>query len=151
VDNPPLALGGAARMPDDPSPLNASTSRRDFAKTALVAVAAPVLAPLAACASPQTSPSPSPAATPPVAATAQPAAPSAAPRQGGERAPDPVSIHLTESLKAKYGTRLSEAEWEEVRKGIEGNLRAAKALHDFPIPIQTEPAFVFRAYRGGER
>ena len=46
---------------------------------------------------------------------------------------------------------LSEAEWEEVRQGIEGNLRAAKALHDFPLPIQTEPAFVFRAYRGGER
>jgi len=87
----------------------------------------------------------------PVAAPAQPVAPSATPQQGSQRAPDPVSIHLTEALKAKYGTRLSEAEWEEVRKGIEGNLRAAKALHDFSIPIQTEPAFVFRAYRGGER
>lgn len=139
-------------MPDDPSPLNASTSRRDFAKTALVAVAAPVLAPLAACSSaPPPEPSPSPSAASQVAAPAQPVAPSATPQQGGQRAPDPVSIHLTEALKAKYGTRLSEAEWEEVRKGIEGNLRAAKALHDFPIPIQTEPAFVFRAYRGGER
>ncbi|HSU16965.1 hypothetical protein [Longimicrobium sp.] len=137
-------------MPEKPNPLNASTSRRDFAKTALAAAAAPVLAPLAACASaPQ--PSPSPSSASPVAAPAQPVAPSAVPQPGGGRPPDPVSIHLAEALKAKYGTRLSEAEWEEVRKGIEGNLRAAKALHDFALPIQTEPAFVFRAYRGGER
>jgi hypothetical protein len=60
-----------------------------------------------------------------------------------------VALHLTEALKAKYGDRLTDAQWDEVRKGVEGNLRTARALRAFELPIQAEPAFVFRAYRGG--
>ncbi|HEX6748530.1 MAG TPA: hypothetical protein VF092_14630 [Longimicrobium sp.] len=138
-------------MPEEPSPLDLPTTRRQFAKAAALAVAAPVLAPLAGCSSaPGPAPSPAPAAGP-VAAPAAPVAPSAPPQQGQQQAPDPVSIHLTEALKVKYRDRLTEAQWEEVRRGIEGNLRAARALRQFEIPIQTEPAFTFRAYRGGDR
>jgi hypothetical protein len=114
-----------------------------------------VLAPLAGCSSaPEPAPGPAPAANPsagPVAAPAAPVAPSAPPQEGSQRPPDPASIHLTEALKARYRDRLTGEQWEEVRKGIEGNLRAARALREFELPITTEPAFTFRAYRGGER
>ena len=140
-------------MPDDSSTPAAPTSRREFTKTALAAVAVPVLAPLAACSStPAPAPSPAPAeAAAPVAAPASPVAPSAPPQRQGEQERDPVALHLTEALKAKYRDRLTEAQWDEVRKGVEGNLRAARALRSFELPIQAEPAFVFRAYRGGAR
>jgi|GEM_PF-718805 len=140
-------------MPEESSASQPSTSRREFTKTALAAVAVPVLAPLAACSSaPAPAPSPAPAAAAaPVAAPASPVAPSAPPQRQGEQERDPVALHLTEALKAKYRDRLTEAQWDEVRKGIEGNLRAARALRSFELPIQAEPAFVFRAYRGGAR
>lgn len=141
-------------MPEESSAPTPSTSRREFAKTALAAVAVPVLAPLAACSphpEPAPSPTPAPEAAAPVAAPASPVAPSAPPQRQNEQERDPVALHLTEGLKAKYKDRLTEAQWEEVRKGIEGNLRAARQLRNFELPIQTEPAFVFRAYRGGGR
>ena len=51
-------------MSDASIPLNPPTSRREFAKTALAAVAVPVLAPLAGCSSPPApAPSPVPAET----------------------------------------------------------------------------------------
>jgi len=139
-------------MPDESSVLNSNTTRREFTRTALAAVAVPVLAPLAGCAAkPEAAPAPAPApqAAAPVAAPASPVAPSAPPQQ--QQAPDPVAVHLTEGLKAKYGDRLTAAQWEEVRKGVEGNLRAARQLRNFELPISTEPAFVFRAWRGGAR
>ena len=140
-------------MADESSALNPSTSRREFAKTALAAVAVPVLAPLAGCVTaPAPAPSPAPAeAATPVAAPASPVAPSAAPQGPGQQERDPVALHLTEGLKAKYKDRLTDAQWDEVRRSVEGNLRAARALRSFEIPIQTEPAFVFRAYRGTGR
>jgi len=142
-------------MSEPSSPSNPSTSRREFTKAALAAVAVPVLAPLAACSStpiPTPAPAPAPAeATTPVAAPASPVAPSAPPQRQNEQERDPVALHLTEGLKAKYRDRLTEAQWDEVRKQVEGNLRAARALRSFELPIQAEPAFVFRAYRGGAR
>jgi hypothetical protein len=139
-------------MSDEVSDLNPTTTRREFAKAAVAAVAVPVLAPLAGCApAVSPAPAPAPAAAAPVAPPAAPAAPSSAPAQpqANQQAPDPVAVHLTEGLKAKYGDRLTDAQWEEVRRGVEGNLRAARQLRAFELPIQTEPAFVFRAYRGG--
>jgi hypothetical protein len=140
-------------MPEESSALNSSTSRREFTKAALAAVAVPVLAPLAGCASaPDPAPPPAPAEGPtPVAAPASPVAPSATPQRQNEQERDPVALHLTEGLKAKYKDRLTEAQWDEVRKQVEGNLRAARALRSFELPIQAEPAFVFRAYRGRAR
>jgi hypothetical protein len=139
-------------MPEESSAPNPPTSRREFTKAALAAVAVPVLAPLAGCSSAAPpAPAPAPEAAAPVAAPASPVAPSATPQRRNEQERDPVALHLTEGLKAKYGDRLTEAQWDEVRRGIEGNLRAARALRAFELPIQAEPAFVFRAYRGGGR
>ena len=112
-------------------------SRRELVKAAALAAAAPVLAPLAAHA--ETVPTQEAA----VPVTRLPA------DDPQER--DPVAAELTEALKVKYRDRLTAEQWEEVRRGIEGNLRAAKQLRDFALPIDAEPAFAFRAYRGGER
>ncbi|HEX2203365.1 MAG TPA: hypothetical protein VHG91_08705 [Longimicrobium sp.] len=125
-------------------------TRREFAKAAAAALAAPVLAPLAACAGgPEAQPAPTPAATTNAAAPTAPTAPSAPPNGQNRQAPDPMAEGLTEALRARYGDRLTEAQWKEVREGVEGNLRLAKQLRDFPLPIATEPAFAFRAYREG--
>jgi hypothetical protein len=140
-------------MPEQSSSSPSPTSRREFAKTALAAVAVPVLAPLAGC-SPAPPPAPAPVAAdraPPVTAAATPVAPSAPPQGQPAQERDPLALHLAEGLKAKYKDRLTDAQWEEVRRGIESNLRAARALRAFELPMQVEPAFVFRAYRGTGR
>ncbi|HEX8453019.1 MAG TPA: hypothetical protein VF647_13035 [Longimicrobium sp.] len=132
-------------MSSDPQNL----TRRGFAKAAATAALVPVIAPMAACAGGQPEPTraPAPAAT----AGATPTAPSSPPQRRNEQQRDPMAEELMEVLRAKYRDRLSGEQWEEVRKGIEGNLRVAKALHDFRLPISTEPSTVFRAYRGGGR
>lgn len=139
-------------MAQEPSsPLDA-TSRREFVKRGVAVAAVPVLGSLAACTSTprpeQPEPVPAPVAP---AASAQPVAPSAPPQRQNQQERDPVAEQLTDALKARYRDRLTGEQWDEVRRGIEGNLRAAKALHDHPLAIQTEPAFVFGAYRAGER
>jgi len=126
-------------------------TRRDFAKSAVAAAVTPVLASLAACAPGQPEPAPSPAPEPAATTGAAPTAPSAPPQRQNEQERDPVAEELMEALRVKYRDRLTAEQWEEVRKGIEGNLRAAKSLRDFDLPIKTEPPFAFRAYRGGER
>jgi hypothetical protein len=126
-----------------------ATSRREFVKRGVAAAAVPVLA--ACSSSPPPQPAPAPPPGPEPAAGAQPVAPSAPPQRQNQQERDPVAEQLTDALKAKYHDRLTDEQWDEVRRGVEGNLRAAKALHDFTLPIQAEPAFVFRAYRGGER
>src|SRR6202008_679350 len=111
-------------------------TRREFTRAALAAVAVPVLAPLAGCApAASPAPAPAPAAAAGPAAPAAPVPPPAPPQQAGQQAPDPVAVHLTEGLKAKYGDRLTDAQWDEVRRGVEGNLRAARQLRNFQLPI----------------
>jgi hypothetical protein len=137
-------------MEQGPSSPRAQTSRRDFVRFGVAAAAAPVLAPLAArAATPVLAPLAARAATLAPASAAPPSDPAVSAALSPQD--DAMAVHLTEALKAKYGDRVTEAQWAEVRGEIEATLRAAKALHDFPLPIQTEPAFVFRAYRGGER
>jgi pyruvate/2-oxoglutarate dehydrogenase complex dihydrolipoamide acyltransferase (E2) component len=132
-------------MSSDPQNL----SRRGFARAAATAALVPVIAPLAACAGGGAEPAPAPNPAP--ATGANPTAPSAPPQRQNEQQRDPVAEELMEVLRVRYRDRLSGEQWEEVRKGIEGNLRVAKTLHDFRIPTATEPASVFRAYRGGAR
>jgi len=136
-------------MSSDPQNL----SRRGFAKAAATAAIVPVIAPLAACAGGQPQPAPAPAPAEGAATTAggSPTAPSAPPQKQNEQQRDPMAEELMEVLRVKYRDRLTGEQWEEVRKGIEGNLRVARTLHDFRLPIATEPSTVFRAYRGGAR
>ena len=110
-------------------------TRRDFAKAAVAAVAVPVLAPLAACtASP-------PAVAPAPAAPAQPAAAQQPP-------PDPLAQALGDAIRAQYGERMTAQEMESVRRSIAGSLRTAQRLREFPLPIATEPSFVYRVPGG---
>ncbi|HEX8210728.1 MAG TPA: hypothetical protein VF584_11170 [Longimicrobium sp.] len=135
-------------MSSDPQKL----SRRGFAKAAATVALVPVIAPIAACAGGQPEPATAPApAARTATAGATPVAPSAPPQRQNEQQRDPMAEELMEVLRVKYRDRLSGEQWEEVRKGIEGNLRVAKTLHDFRLPISTEPSTVFRAHRGGGR
>ena len=121
--------------PETPHP-----TRREFAKT--VAAAMPIAAALAAC-----GPSVAPVAAPTTVAAPAPTPPvPAADARDGEI--DPVANALWEAVKARYATRMSAEELESVRRGIEGNLRAARSLREFALPIDAEPGFVFAAYRG---
>ena len=111
-------------------------TRREFAKAAVAAVAVPVLAPLAACtASPEAAPAPAPAAPP----TTPPAA---------QQPPDPVAQALGEAIRAQYGSRMTAQEMESVQRSIAGTLRTAQRLREFPLPIATEPSFVYRVPGG---
>lgn len=113
-----------------------SSSRREFVARTVAAVAAvPVLSSLPACAPASTeAPAPAPA-------------PSAAPAAAPPREEDPMLEPLLEIVRAKYGSRLTAAQLDEVREGIAGNLRAAKALREFEIPMHVEPSCLVSAYR----
>ncbi len=117
-------------MPDD-----TTLTRRGFAKTALAAAA---VAPLAACAA---APEPAPPAP-------APAAPS--PRADAEpKQPDPEVEAQLALIRARWGSRLDEAQLAKVREALEGNARVARTLREFKLPIETEPASVYRVYFGG--
>jgi hypothetical protein len=119
-------------------PLSTPTSRRVFAKSAAAAAALPLLAPLAGCA---------PAL--PVAPPADAPAPAGAPAAGA--AAQAEAEALTALLRSRYGSRLTEEQWAEVREGIVGNLRAAEQLRRFPLGIEVEPALGWAPYRGEGR
>ena len=118
-------------------PESRELTRRDFTKAVAVAAAVPMLAPLAGCV-PTTA---TPPAAPPVAAP-----PAATPAQ-----PSPLARALADAVRAQYGERMSEAELARVQRSISGNLQAAERLRAFPLPIATEPAFVFRVAGGAAR
>lgn len=134
-------------MSSDPQNL----SRRGFARAAATAALVPVVAPLAACAGSRPEPVAAPDATPAATTGAAPVAPSAPPQRQAGQERDPMAEELMEVLRVQYRDRLTSEQWEEVRKGIEGNLNGAKALRRFRLPIATEPSTVFRAYRGDSR
>jgi hypothetical protein len=122
------------------APETSHPTRREFART--VAAAVPMAALLGAC-----GPSAVPAGSPStVAAPAPPPPPPPADARDGEI--DPVANALWEAVKARYATRMTAEELESVRRGIESNLRAARTLREFALPISAEPGFVFAAYRG---
>lgn len=55
--------------------------------------------------------------------------------------------HLFEMVKDRYGDRLSAEELEEVRKGVEGIAKAAKALRGVKLENSDEPFSIFKPYR----
>lgn len=115
-------------------------TRRDFAKAAVAAAVAPALA---ACASttPETAP-PMPGVSAAAAAT-----PAAAP---GRQEPTPLARALAEAVRVQYGDRMTEEEMAKVQRTISGVLSTAERVRRFPLPIATEPTFVYRV-PGGER
>jgi hypothetical protein len=127
------------------------TTRREFARTAALAAVVPLVASVDACAH-AASPAPASTPAPEPAPAAAPASPAAAPAPAAPARPtDPAAEALTDLLKARYPDRLTAEQWAEVRRGVEGNLATAKALHDFPLDTAVEPPFAFRPYRAGAR
>lgn len=122
-------------------------TRRDFAKAAVAAAVAPALAACAGTAAPpETHPMPTP--TPGVPApgpTAAAATPAAAPDR---QEPTPLARALTEAIRVQYGERMTEAEMAKVQRSISGVLSTAERLRRFPLPIATEPTFVYRVPGG---
>jgi hypothetical protein len=123
---------------------SSEVTRRAFAKAAVAAVAVPVLAPLAACAGPAPESAPAPSAATPAPA-AQPDSAAAQPRA---QEPTAVARALMDAVRAQYGDRMTEAELAKVQRAISGGLRTAEQLRRFPLPIATEPSFVYRVPGG---
>jgi hypothetical protein len=120
-------------------PLLKPTSRRTFAKGIATVAALPLLAPLASCA-------PAGIAAPTPGAPASAPAPSGTPA-GAASSASPEAEALTNLLRARYGDRLTAEQWEEVREGVVGNVRAAEQLRRFALPIDVEPAIRFTPFR----
>lgn len=114
-------------------------TRRDFAKAAVAAAVAPALA---ACATAAPESIPAPAAAAPAPAPAPPAAP------GGQQEPTPLARALAEAVRVQYGDRMTAEEMAKVQRGISGVLSTAERLRRFPLPIATEPSFVYRVPGG---
>ncbi|HEX6911501.1 MAG TPA: hypothetical protein VF142_13950 [Longimicrobium sp.] len=119
-------------------------TRRDFAKAAVAAVAVPVLAPLAACAGTSPESAPAPSAPPPAPA----ARPDSAAAQPQAQEPTPLARALMDAVRVQYGDRMTDAEMARVQRGISGVLQTAERLRRFPLPIATEPSFVYRVPGG---
>lgn len=118
-------------------------TRRAFARAAVAAVAVPVLAPLAACAGPAPESAPAPSA-----GTAPAAQPDSAAAQPRAQEPTPLARALMDAVRVQYGDRMNEAELAKVQRGISGMLQTAERLRRFPLPIATEPSFVYRVPGG---
>lgn len=115
-------------------------TRRDFAKAAVAAAVAPALA---ACATTAPETAPAPAVNP----TPAPAASS--PSGSAPQNPTPLARALAEAVRVQYGDRMTEAEMAKVQRSISGVLSTADRVRRFPLPIATEPTFVYRV-PGGE-
>ena len=125
---------------------SSEVTRRAFAKAAVAAVAVPVLAPLAACAGAAPEPGPAPASN--AAAPAPAAQPDSAAAQPQSQEPTALARALMDAVRVQYGDRMNEAELAKVQRGISGILRTAEQLRRFPLPIATEPSFVYRVPGG---
>lgn len=110
-------------------------SRRKFTKTAMAAaVATPVG--LAAIAAAQTPSKPTEPAAPPNPQTT----PTPAPQQ---QQPSPVAAAYAEVARALFGAHISDAEFERVRRDLEGNVRTSERLRSVKLENSDEPDFAF--------
>lgn len=111
-------------------------SRRDFARVAATAAVVPLLPAWAQARDEPKSPSRSPVRQ-------------AAGKEGSEEGPSAEAAALAGVVRMRYGSRLDEAALKAVTRGIDGNLKAAATLRKVPLQNSDEPAFLFRAWRGG--
>lgn len=107
-------------------------SRRDFARSvATTLIAAPLAASIARGQTPtkpaETTVPPNPQQTPP------------APK------PSPLAEAYSEVARVRFGEKLTPAQLEQVKKDLEGNVRAADRLRSVKLKNGDEPDFVFSA------
>lgn len=110
-------------------PKDSGPGRREFLKRVGAAGLVASLPPAAAALAQGT-----PAAKAPAPAT--PAAPDAPSRE---------AVALAAILEARYGDRLSAAQWESVARDFDGDLGAGKRLHATKLANGVEPDTTFRA------
>ena len=60
---------------------------------------------------------------------------------------DPEKEYLCRLIQSRYGSRLSDREFEEVKKGIDGVVKAVAALRSVPLANSDEPMIRFIPYR----
>jgi hypothetical protein len=107
------------------------TSRREFAKSvATTLIAAPLAASLANA---QTPTKPKEATAPP---NPQPSPP--APQK-----PSPLAEAYTEVARVRFGEKLKPEQLEQVKKDLDGNVRAADRLRAVKLKNADEPDFTF--------
>jgi hypothetical protein len=108
------------------------TSRRQFAKTVAVAIAAAPLA--ASIVKAQTPAKPKEATAPPAPQ------PSPAPQK-----PSPLAEAYAEAARVRFGDKLSPEQLEQIKKDMEGNVRTADRLRVIKLKNGDEPDFIFSA------
>jgi hypothetical protein len=114
--------------------MSADLTRRAFAERLALAVAAPfVLEDL-------------PAPAPP----APPAPPASLASQGQDQEPSALAKALAESIRVRYGDRLSAEDVQTITRGIDSRLRNLERLYRVPLANSDEPDFIFSVFRGDD-
>jgi hypothetical protein len=106
-------------------------TRRRFAERLALAAAAPFVA----LDVPLPPPPPPPRAGP-------------APRAQQQAEPSPLAKALAESIRLRYGDRLSADDLKTITQGIESRLQGLERLYRVALTNADEPDFVFSVYRG---
>jgi hypothetical protein len=114
-----------SRVPD-------RASRRSFTKTvAATLVASPLASTLA-----QNKPS---------APKEPPAPPNPQPSPTPQQKPSPVADAYFEVLRARFGEHIAPEQFEQIKKELQGNVRAADGLRAVKLRNEDEPDFIFSA------
>ena len=104
-------------------------TRREFAERLALAAAAPYV-------------------TLDVSAPTQSSVPPSLPTQQPE--PSPLARALAESIRLRYGDRLSADDLKAITQGIEARLQGVERLYRIALTNADEPDFVFSVYRGAD-
>ena len=108
------------------------TSRRQFAKSvATTLIAAPLAASLAKAQTP--------------AKPKEPTAPPNPQQTPTPQKPSPLVEAYTEVARVRFGEKLAPEQFEQVRKDLDGNVRAADRLRAVKLKNADEPDFTFSA------
>ena len=119
-----------AHMPNfNPAGVPPHISRRAFAERLALAAAAPYV-------------------TLDVSAPTQSSVPPSLPTQQPE--PSPLARALAESIRLRYGDRLSADDLKAITEGIEARLQGVERLYRIALTNGDEPDFVFSVYRGAD-
>ena len=62
-------------------------------------------------------------------------------------APSAEAEALAGIVKLRYGSRLTDADFKEIMRSLDGGLKTAAALRKVPLENADPPAFVFAAWR----
>lgn len=114
------------------SHISPKTSRRQFTKTvATTLVAAPLAASLAKAQTP--------------VKPKEPVAPPTPQQTPPPQKPSPLAEAYAEAARVRFGEKLTPEQFEQVKKDMEGNVRAADRLRAVKLKNGDEPDFIFSA------